>query len=213
MSDIQSPSSKGMTWCPDCFEGKVYSTCPNCQGAGEYPYHPKRGDEYPAKCSDCGGSGELVSDSCDTCEGSQFITTALLKLMDARKYTGGEQSFMEVDENTYRQTNEGITMYALAAYFNLRGSFRDPSTVVEAGMFPMRAEWDGVIHHLPDIHGVKISSSSKTLILTGLSWGYGGEGPNGLATILHDLGKFQDHKEALNWVGALNKDDIGWVIQ
>lgn len=100
------------------------------------------------------------------------------------------------------QTHSGTTRYALRAYLALRDHLRVPGVEVWGG-----SGGDTSTHEV----GTRVPGVAL-LTLDGVAWGYGGEGPNGLAAILADLGFFDGDKgAALRWVAAQDQAR-GWQI-
>lgn len=196
----------GHRYCPDCFEGTQYHTCKTCEGRGTDPL---------GACPDCEGVGEFKVHPCRTCKGSGFVSSAIAKLRDVVSRHPGSENRIQVGRIRVRvggvesataiptQIHHGITDYALLAYLQKREALRDPEPAVTAVKVTVDPafEWE---------NGILIQNSVDQLVLTGVSWGYGGEGPNGLATILHDLGKFPDHESALKAIAAIPMHEVGW---
>jgi hypothetical protein len=118
----------------------------------------------------------------------------------------------------YRQTHDGVTQYALAAFqalttlragVELRDTgLRDREAFVSPALVPL------LDYQEQKAHAVVITwpINRVRLTLTGLSWGYGGEGPNGFAVILVALGKLDDLRDASRLVSALSRDDYTWEV-
>lgn len=182
---------RGWTWCPGCFEGRTLERCASCGGSGKV---------QGAECTRCGGAGEVdLSGPCPACGGKGQVTTAYLRLREAAvlatdppvRRAGG------VEREVWRQTHEGTTAYALAPYRALRDRIRSAARVV---LEPVETRDD----HGRPLMAVRIATGELVLILSGLSWGYRGTGPNGLATVLHDLGLASDQEEGLARVERLS---------
>ncbi|HYR62129.1 MAG TPA: hypothetical protein VET24_05780 [Actinomycetota bacterium] len=189
----QAARPRGMTTCPECFAGARFANCEACGGSGNFS------DEL---CARCGGAGQVeLEGPCPACAGSGLVTTAYVRIADAAAYAAGEvvaerrHGDDAGEGEVWAQTHEGVTVYGLAAYGFLRERLRtQPRVLVEATQVP------GHLGHPMPVTAVRVPGLS--LLLSGVTWGYTGTGPNGLAAILHDLGAFEDHRQALGWVAA-----------
>ncbi len=111
------------------------------------------------------------------------IERALMKLAEADKHVRSQSP----DWSGNNADHDGITVYSMAEWFRRRpmqlsrawgriGSDGEPRvTLIDAG-------------------------GCDSIIFTGFAWGYGGEGPNGLACVLADAGFFPTLDEARVWV-------------
>jgi hypothetical protein len=91
----------------------------------------------------------------------------------------------------------GVTDASLYQYYVLHDELRAYAAVVR-----------GRPH--PDCWGVVEVADRRGKVLArfyGFAWGYGGEGPTGLAAMLADLGLFRDMDEAVDYVIRLPQDE------
>lgn len=185
-----------MTRCPDCLDGIRYTRCPDCNGKGEI--------EYASNCARCNGAGEIAHDGCPTCDSTGSVRFGRMRIVEAAKRQGGYTfpkpaatvqglppqdvgygSRLAILERArwLWQIGHGSTDCALAAWASCRDEFIGRPLVVVAGARVV----------IPDApardpqHAAVVMRHGLGLILTGVSWGYGGTGPNGLAAILDDL--------------------------
>lgn len=175
--------------CSACFGGQVCEECVACQGHGSV------GDEA---CTECSGSGEGPSHTCGRCGGVGELPLALCRLIEADEYVRRQDS--QWDENDSAQEHPGVTVYSLAKWYRKRNAF-------------------GLVHILQgviDDFGVAevwlFSNQGKFLHLRGFAWGYGGEGPSGLAVVMTDIGTFPSTERALQWV-ARQPQNKNWVLR
>lgn len=147
----------------------------------------------------------MTRDSTRMSEFYQKITEAKLRCDRQEAHEGiGAQPVLYytwVSNMLAEQVHHGTTDYALAAFAQLYRKFRRRCQVV------------GVLDYkVPDMEGNRTilepaivvgDSSGPQLVLTGCSWGYGGEGPSGTAAILCWLGHFDRMQDALRFVGGL----------
>jgi hypothetical protein len=97
-----------------------------------------------------------------------------------------------------------VTPYALAAYAAFRARLLGSPLVVGS---------QEVLDHLGELVLVTtVKGDGLTLLLDGLTWGYRGTGPTGLAAVLVDLGAQPDLETAMRWVAALPIDGA-WSIE
>jgi hypothetical protein len=163
--------TKVLTDCPDCYgEGKVYEGCPDCLSEG---------------CKRCNGIGD-ISSTCAVCNGSGKITEGFAKVRE------GYRAAMRHDEDcTVRRvsflsrSNPGITMYALADYYQQRDNLRGKVAYVECKPNSPISQ-NGIPF---ECHAVFMMNANGQPLYSfwGYSWGFGGEGPTGLAAMLSDL--------------------------
>lgn len=164
--------------CPNCFGGGLYEVCSVCAGAGEV--------EDAAGilvCSTCEGLGELRTGDCPLCYGSGVVSRALARLYEADKWVRANEPDWNGDDSG------GVTILSKAKWYRNR-SLRDSLTQA-------RGVGDFVL-----LHGS--GKEDASIIFGGFSWGYAGEGPNGLVDVLVDAGFFRDRSEGLEWVVRLN---------
>lgn len=105
----------------------------------------------------------------------------------------------------WRQTHGGVTPYGLAAYAAFRDRLHASPRVVVGSQ--------QVVDHLGELVLVTaVRGAGLTLLLDGLTWGYRGTGPTGLAAVLVDLGAQPDIDAAARWVADLPIDGP-WSIE
>lgn len=165
--------------CPDraCFEGKLYRPCLTCGGGNE---------PEDAACPDCRGSGEAPVITCPTCEGAGEMPRAFCRLWEADQQVRRTAPAWGGDNGDH----PGITAFSQADYFRRRADLRQ--TQIAVGLL-RQGEPVVLLDTLPP---------GLVAAFTGFAWGYGGEGPNGLADLLTDAGFFPSLDEALAWIGA-----------
>lgn len=106
----------------------------------------------------------------------------------------------EGSHEIWRQVHGGVTATALAAY----AAFRD--RLQQASLLSVGSRQ--VLDHLGELVLVTaVEADDLTLLLSGLTWGYRGTGPTGLAAVLTDLGAFPELEEAASWVASLPIDE------
>jgi hypothetical protein len=103
------------------------------------------------------------------------------------------------------QIHHGTTYFALAAWSQLRSIFRERISRVYGTADYMVPDMDGK-RTIAEPALMIVRDDGKTLALTGCSWGYGGEGCQGTAAILHDLGFFPTMDDARRFVGQQTMD-------
>lgn len=177
-----------MTQCNTCFgPDGYYERCPQCGGKGV-----RQGGR---NCPTCDGAGEVLSTKpCPVCGGQGEISLPLMRLKDADKYFSLNHPEIKGDipeDHTYS------TQESLAAWYRMRGH-------------TTAREVFGTISGNDD-YIVGIRTNRGTYRFRGLSWGYGGEGPHGLATILADIGSFDSEEAAIDWV-MRQPQGKGWVL-
>jgi hypothetical protein len=197
--------------------GGVGSGCSCCQNCGAP--HGRGPFGFCNRCApffDPHGPGCSCGDCPEDWLGQEMtlaiepVSTAFLRIREAEVCAAGEPVIepsacvIPSEGQVWRQTHDGVTSFALAAYGALRSRFRSASgAVVEA------AE---VFDHLGDrVLVTAIKVPGLCLLLSGATWGYVGTGPTGLAAILQDLGVFQDHDSAIRWV-ARHPIDEKWDL-
>lgn len=168
--------------CPACYDGEVWERCSRCNGAGEIE---------DGVCPACEGGGETKHpDPCKLCDATGKVTRACEHIYSAWKRTNA------VDDD------RGCTQDSLARYFRERDYLRRNTQTVRA-------------RRHPDVFGrvELVDPGARVLIaLLGLAWGYGGEGPNGLADIIADLGFFDsDRFKAISYVADQPQNE-GWTL-
>lgn len=138
---------------------------------------------------------------CRLCGGSGRVTRALREIYSAHRLARAlAPEWRGADD----QQRPGVTIFSLAAYYRRRRFLR--GKVVSARGRPGHEEAFGVVE-LVDGDGRPLTA------LRGLAWGYGGEGPSGLAAILADAlpGLFPTMEDARRFVMALPQDEP-WAI-
>lgn len=176
--------------CLRCFEGVKFERCGACDGRGAAP----EGDTSTADgyCDKCGGAGEVAAGKCEQCGGAGHVTFALSRLQEADRWVRAHSPEWEGDN----RDRPGITLYSTAEWCRRRLS--EP---------PMRRAYGYLYSGEPhvELHGygnVDGDHRVAELLFTGFAWGYGGEGPNGLAAVLADAfpRNFETFDDALRWV-------------
>lgn len=116
------------------------------------------------------------------------------------------------DLGDLEQRRHGITDAAIAAWDEVRLSFKEVGVAAVGGVTDyvlevyMGERW--VVEpavYVEDRNG-------RRIYLTGCSWGYGGEGPHGTATILADLGLHPTVEDALRFVSRLDINRV-WEVR
>jgi hypothetical protein len=103
------------------------------------------------------------------------------------------------------QVHHGTTDFALAAWRQLRTIFHRRISRVYGTPDYMVPDLDGE-RTIAEPALMIVRDDGKTLALTGCSWGYGGEGCQGTAAILHDLEFFPTMDDARRFVGQQPMD-------
>lgn len=176
------------TQCWKCFDGLHYGVCIECKGHGE---------AGGTTCQACGGVGEMQCGACPVCHGSQEVTRAYAELYQAEERTRRYDPDWSGNSLDY----PGITDYGLAHWYRKRKEFRGPATLVQ-----------GVINDQGTSQIWIWDTNNFPVRIEGVSWGYGGTGPHGLAAILTDLSLFDSIEEAMKWI-AIQPMERGWVIR
>lgn len=185
--------------CPLCYGGELWEKCDACGGIGEIP--ARQADSAAlttTRCTVCGGAGEVVTRKCDLCS-KGFVTAALMRLAEAEKHVRGQEPNWSGDNRDH----DGITVYSMAEWFRRRGDLLDVRAA--AGFF----EDDEARVILTGRSRATVAAGRRDygdVTFTGFAWGYGGEGPNGLAAVLADAGFFASLDEALGWIA---RQDFG----
>jgi hypothetical protein len=181
--------SEDLVVCPVCHDGAIYERCPECNGNASI-------DEE--ECYQCRGAGEIASDVCMLCEGTGNVSYDLLYLYEADRW-------VRLNEPGWDgTTRSGITLFSKAAWFRKRE--------LRNLIWKATGEVAGRDEHIVRLF-FAIPSSDVPTVLTfdGFSWGYAGEGPNGLASVLVDCGFFNNHEEAITYV-ARKRSGEGWRL-
>jgi hypothetical protein len=134
-------------------------------------------------CRLCQGTGQV------TCALAQIYTAHRLARAIAPEWTGADDSL-----------RPGITIFSLAAYYRRRPYLRRKAA--RARGRPGGTECFGVVELL-DREGRTLAAYH------GFAWGYGGEGPSGLAALLADVfpEAFPSLEEALRFVISLPQEE------
>lgn len=161
--------------CPnrDCFDGHIII---GCDGNG-------CGNENCKACED----GIFNEANCNVCRGTSVVSCAFAKLYEAEHYVRRHEDNWDGND----ASRPGVTMYSLAMWYRQRET-REPLTA--QGII------DDYSGHLVMLKDPK--HADAPLVLHGVSWGYGGEGPTGLAAVLADTGFFRSFEDARRWVAA-----------
>lgn len=160
----------GYVYCQMCDEhGKMWVPCDPCKGTGR----GSLGEE--SVCPKCEGIGEYEAGICIVCDGAREIPKALAELREADKNVRLHSPDWD---GVIKSEQDGITMYSLSSYFRNRKTVQAQCAEIVATRHPVSGAY--YVEFNDDKHAV-------ILCLNGLSWGYGGEGPHGFATILNDL--------------------------
>lgn len=186
--------------CPNCFEGAVYIRCGTCGGSGQ------RGVlsiiNPTITCPDCGGAGEVREPGpCHVCGGEGYVTYTLMRLAEADRWVRANRPEWSGDNRDHNR----VTMYSMAEWFRRRG---DAPTMARAWGGIVAAEAVVLLFSQPD------DGRPPWITFTGLSWGYGGEGPNGLAAVLADAfpDDFPVFDEAMAFVSRQTFGD-SWTLK
>ena len=136
---------------------------------------------------------------------TQADDLACRRIRSAAASTAGEEvaepaTGVDLPGEVWRQTHGGITPYGLAAYATFRDRLRSSPRVLVGSQ--------QVLDHLGELVLVTaVWGDGLTLLLDGLTWGYRGTGPSGLAAVLVDLGAQPDMQSATRWVAELPIDE------
>lgn len=178
-------------------------TCPEdqCEGGEEWRECPCVLGPPSVVCLTCGGLGQIRVGVCALCVGKGEITLPLAHLYEAdlwvrRNDPGWKGSDMD---------HPGITVYSQAYWFRERGRLRGEVVSVLGSIGPQQEP----------IVALFGEHRNMLLKLRGFAWGYGGEGPTGLADVLCDISEglptsFPAYESARLFVGGL-PGDKGWT--
>lgn len=116
--------------------------------------------------------------------------------------TPGLSAALVLRSGDAEQKSHGVTQAALAAWHDLRLTFFQGSKAVAVGGV---VDYEVVYNNYTTFEGALYveRQDGKRVYLTGCSWGYGGEGPHGTATVLADLGAFPTAEEALEFTSRV----------
>ena len=124
------------------------------------------------------GQGKI----CFLCNGNQKTSFELMKIYEANRFVHAQDPLWDGDD----ASREGVSMYSLAMWYRSKESF---GPIVEA----QSDGGDGPV--------LIMNRYADTMTLHGVSWGYGGEGPQALAAILADGGLIEGgFNEAIKFV-------------
>ena len=164
-----------------CFERTLYCVCSTCNGEGSFP--------NGRVCPHCHG-GEIVDGTCSMCNG-----TGEIKMSTGHVYEAWKRE-SRADDYHSGVDRPGITQSSLALWWERRIAF---GTIVAVRARP---EEDGAFAAIE-----VLNADGDVLKFKGLSYGYGGEGPHGLAAILADGGAFESEHDAMQWIYELPQGD------
>lgn len=190
---------KDQVYCPDnrCIDGKLCERCPVCQGDGEEP----RGEG----CGNCGGLGEVNAGTCGVCDGKQVVSFALRRLYEADRWVSSNQPDWDGDNASH----PGVTLFSTAHWYRKRKEW-GPRVASVTGGFLRTPDPDGFYATMemgsPFTHAVQLLDENDVVLITfwGFAWGFGGEGPNGLAAVLADAlpSRFETFEAAMQFVSS-----------
>src|SRR3990167_6530306 len=122
--------------------------------------------------------GEQPMRGCTTCFGTGTVTYSLMRLTEADRWV--RTNFPEWDGDN--RSHNGVTLFSMAEWFRRRRGFA--AETVEAGLID-----DDVVLRVGGADVIKPGDTvlhRRVIEFTGFAWGYGGEGPHGLAALLAD---------------------------
>jgi len=151
--------------CPDCFEGTVWEPCAACGGNGCDPAGTEK------DCPKCEGAGEQPMRRCATCCGTGRVTYALMRLAEADRWVRTNCPEWDGDNRSHN----GVTLFSTAEWFRRRCDFQ--ALVMEAPV-----QGGECVLRLYGSEGKR----KAVIDFTGFGYGYGGEGPHGLAAVMAD---------------------------
>lgn len=134
---------------------------------------------------------------CSLCKGAGQVTRALAQVYTAHRLARAIAPEWNSTDDSLRP---GITIFSLAAYYRRRPYLRGKAA--RARGRPQGTECFGVVELL-DREGRPLAA------YRGFAWGYGGEGPSGLAALLADAfpGAFPSLDDALRFVISLPQEE------
>ncbi len=179
---------------PDCWDGKIMKPCSHCDGQG---YGIDEGESWT--CSECDGAGQVSVGSCSMCGGTGQITMALVRLYEAQRRVWAQHPEWAGDD----KERPGCTDFSMAKYYRLRDGLHHGVVGVEGK--PAGETGAAEVTLLIRIGPMR---GLKTVTFHGFAWGYGGEGPRGLACVLADAmpQRFESVDAARRFLAGL---DIG----
>lgn len=140
---------------------------------------------------------------CAFCDGSGEVFRYLWLLATEASFQSDADDVVVESDGCVRQGGEGTTG-AAAAFLAMRDRFLASGTRVQATRFRQG------VHRSPAVE--LVAPDGYRLRLTGVTWGYPGEGPRALAAILVSLGAFDDLADAFQWVRSRSRTDASWTI-
>ena len=132
-----------------------------------------------------------------------------LLLTEAAFQPPDEPAFRVVD-NEWAQIKDGYSFSAAVAYLALRDNFKLPGTTVRPA--PRAPLWRRLASDSLDGAVRLEAADGSALRLTGVAWGYPGEGPRLLAAILVNLGLFDDMSQAFGWARSTDEKNRSWCL-
>jgi len=153
--------------CPDCFEGTIWEPCSACGGNGCDPAGTEK------DCPKCEGAGEQPMRGCTTCNSAGTVSYSLMRLTEADRWVRANAP----EWDGCNESHNGVTLFSMAEWFRRRRGFAADS--VEACLIDGQA-----VLRLAGNEG--FLKRPMVIDFTGFAWGYGGEGPGGLAALLAD---------------------------
>lgn len=171
--------------CLKCKDGRVKETCSDCSGTGGEHGFPGQ------DCKTCHGEGEFDAGPCPVCKGTCEASLEVLKLAYAYNWVTRNHPDWDGDDADH----PGVTMYSQAKWWRQRDTF---GKVVQACGFA-----DGCVTLMNEL--------GFSAVFLGFAWGYNGEGPNGLATVLIDAGFFKNRQGAMEFV-THRPQEGDWVL-
>ena len=192
-------------YCPvrACFGGVLVGPCAPCAGKGEVYDAETRAVET---CEACGGAGEEPLGDCAACGGRGIVRYAVAKLYEADRYICANSPDWLGDDADAR----GVTLYSLAKWWRQRSFLGAAVKAAQGELRPM--DDDSVLpgDRTPTEAVVELLDAQGKVLTTfhGFAWGYGGEGPTGLAAVLADAlpQRFPTFEQARNFVMAQRQD-------
>jgi len=158
--------------CPDCFEGTIWEPCSACGGNGCDPAGTEK------DCPKCEGAGEQPMRGCTTCNSAGTVSYSLMRLTEADRWVRANAP----EWDGCNESHNGVTLFSMAEWFRRRRGFA--AETVEAGLID-----DDVVLRVGGADVIKPGDTvlhRRVIEFTGFAWGYGGEGPHGLAALLAD---------------------------
>ncbi len=158
---------------------------------------PPRDISFCPRCDDEALGRAPRRRPCPLCRGTGWVTPALVEIYDAyRRATAHEPQWSGADDSIH----PGITMFSLAAYYRRRPYLRGRAAAARGR--PREEGCFGVVELLDQ-------AGRPLAVYRGFAWGYGGEGPSGLAALLADAlpDLFPSYEEAFAFVHSLPQEE------